>query len=69
MEFLLNLRYGIVIEALWFSLLFDLMRIYDYNAQMNAVAFDDGHNGVELEKKLLLEDAISDLPAVCSYLS
>ncbi|XP_023516647.1 DNA (cytosine-5)-methyltransferase CMT3-like isoform X1 [Cucurbita pepo subsp. pepo] len=32
--------------------------------EMNAVAFDDGHNGVELEKKLLLEDAISDLPAV-----
>ncbi|KAG7023880.1 DNA (cytosine-5)-methyltransferase CMT3, partial [Cucurbita argyrosperma subsp. argyrosperma] len=31
--------------------------------EMNAVAFDDGHNGVELERKLLLEDAISDLPA------
>lgn len=33
--------------------------------QMNVVAYDEGHNGVQLEKKLLLEDAISDLPAVC----
>lgn len=38
--------------------------------QMNVVAYDEGHNGVQLEKKLLLEDAISDLPAVCcTYLT
>jgi hypothetical protein len=31
---------------------------------MNTVAHDEGHN-LNLEEKLLLEDAISDLPAVC----
>ena len=31
--------------------------------QMNTVAWNEGQQ-VELEKKLLLEDAISDLPAV-----
>lgn len=31
---------------------------------MNTVAHDEGHN-LKLEEKLLLEDAISDLPAVC----
>lgn len=33
--------------------------------QMNVVAYEEGHKDVHLEKKLLLEDAISDLPAVC----
>ena len=32
---------------------------------MNVVAYEEGHKDVHLEKKLLLEDAISDLPAVC----
>lgn len=32
--------------------------------QSNAVAYDEGH-GVELEKKLFLGDAVSDLPPVC----
>ncbi|XWS47723.1 hypothetical protein CRYUN_Cryun13aG0009100 [Craigia yunnanensis] len=34
--------------------------------EMNTVAWDEGQQ-VELEKKLLLEDAISDLPAVGNY--
>lgn len=38
--------------------------------QMNVVAYDEGHDRIQLEKKLLLEDAISDLPAVCyAYLN
>ncbi|KGN66422.1 DNA (cytosine-5)-methyltransferase CMT3 [Cucumis sativus] len=32
--------------------------------EMNVVAYEEGHKDVHLEKKLLLEDAISDLPAV-----
>ena len=32
--------------------------------QKNTVAHDEGHN-LKLEEKLLLKDAISDLPAVC----
>ena len=32
--------------------------------QKNTVAYDEGHD-VQLEKKLFLEDAISDLPPVC----
>lgn len=35
--------------------------------QMNTVAHDEGHN-LKLEGKLLLTDAISDLPAVCIML-
>lgn len=31
---------------------------------MHTVAYDEGHS-YELQKKLLLEDAISDLPPVC----
>ncbi|KAE8036996.1 hypothetical protein FH972_009624 [Carpinus fangiana] len=34
--------------------------------EMNTVAHDEGHN-LNLEEKLLLEDAISDLPAVGNY--
>ena len=34
--------------------------------QMNVVAYDERHTDIQLEQKLLLEDAISDLPAVCS---
>lgn len=33
--------------------------------QTCTVAYNEGHN-IELERKLLLEDAISDLPAVIS---
>lgn len=33
--------------------------------QMNTVAYDEGHKFDELETKLLLADAISDLPPVC----
>ncbi|XP_022157356.1 DNA (cytosine-5)-methyltransferase CMT3 [Momordica charantia] len=32
--------------------------------EMNVVAYDEGHDRIQLEKKLLLEDAISDLPAI-----
>lgn len=35
--------------------------------QGNVVAYDEGHP-VQLERKLFLEDAISDLPEVCNSL-
>lgn len=42
----------------------DVVFIHIWWMQRNTVAYDEGQK-LELEKKLLLEDAISDLPDVC----
>ncbi|XP_022929610.1 DNA (cytosine-5)-methyltransferase CMT3-like [Cucurbita moschata] len=34
--------------------------------EMNVVAYDERHTDIQLEQKLLLEDAISDLPAIAN---